>query len=160
MASTGVKIEGLEELQRKLRDPRTLKDPTNKILFRARKAGLNAAREPLSNAGTGLAHRSISASFSKKTGIVRIFSRMPLARAKSIEEGTRPGTNVPLRRLIRWRMAVNHRLYAEQLREMIRMRGSEGLGFMANAVKTIEGNLPRYIADAIREIERQWAKGA
>ena len=159
MANTGVRIEGLEELQRKLRDPRTLKDPTNKILFRSRKAGLNAAREPLSNAGTGLAHRSISASFSKKTGIVRIFSRMPLARAKSIEEGTRPGKRVPLPRLIRWRMAVNHRLTAEKLQKRIRERGSEGLYFMENAADTIEQNLPRYIADASREIERQWAKG-
>lgn len=154
-----IKPQDLERMSRILRDPNFVGKPRTDLLLRMRQAGLKEARRPLSRAGTGLAHRSISGRADIKQGRVVIYTKMRLARATSIESGTRPGQAPPIARLIRWKRATGDARSPRQIQQDIRTGGAPGKRMFTGAVEYIQNRMPVYFRELADKLERRWARG-
>ena len=86
-----IETKGFEELSKRARDPKLVNDGVKFVMFAARRKGKKTMVKRISG-GTGLAERSIFASFSAKNRLLRIGTKIVGWRAESIEEGRRPGS--------------------------------------------------------------------
>lgn len=154
-----VKIEGLEELQAKLRDPRLIGDPFKELLKDASQTGQEAAERGI-DGGTGIAVRTINR-FVDPTS-AKVTTVLPRARAMSIEKGRPPGEEVPVRALVRWLSGNPYKRSADraelelayQARAAIKQHGAKGKRFMQQARQAVADTLPRLLGRMARRIER------
>jgi len=152
-----MEIQGLEDLQERLRDPEMLGAAMRVFGSRAARAGKNAAVGAIEG-GQGIATRSIFAKASPLDGEVRVYSVMPMASAQLIEEGRAPGNPPSMRALLVWMRAVHHGGKPREVMAGIVARGARGKRYMGQALEEWEANLSRWMQEAATRIEKRWAK--
>lgn len=166
MSNITVKIEGMEKLQARLKDPKLVGEPLKELLKEASDKGKAVAKHNLSG---GLEMAKISMVAEIKPLVATVFSRMPQVRAKSIEEGRRPGENVSFLQIARWVTKRRH-LTARRLAELtqaerdrieavqaaIRTGGAKGKAFIAGAREAVKKDLPGMVNKMARKIEERW----
>ena len=159
VARLEINAADLDRITRVLRDPSFIGKPRRELLSRMRVAGLREARRPLSNAGTGLAHRSMAARYFDREGQVVISTKMRHERALSIEVGEPAGRSAPLKRLMRWRAATGDTRSPRQIQSDLRARGAPGKRMLTGAIDYLTGRLPEYFRELADKLERRWAQG-
>jgi hypothetical protein len=180
MAGVVVRLttEGFERFQRVLKDPQFVGKPRSELLFRARSAGLKAAREPLKGRGMhGVSHisayQSMRAFADIPRGMVTVSSLMPPWRTEAIERGRSPGTLPAITPIARWalrRPALTRRRISEltpdeglqvsRARRTIAARGVPGKGMFAAANQRWRSDMPRWLDDMAKRLEARWGVAA
>lgn len=153
--------QDVERIRRITNDPEFVGRPRREMLMRMRRGALREARRPLSNAGTGLAHRSMRARYDEtpKKATVTVYSLMRPKRAASIEQGEPPGRTAPVRRLIKWTAATGDPRDPWVVQRHLRTRGVVGKRMIGGAVGYVRGRLPEYFREMADKMERRWARG-
>lgn len=151
----------LEGISDAMRDRELIPVPVRRLLFRLRRGAQKASVEAV-DGGTGKAIISVGSRVQPLE--LSVFSRMPVARAESIERGRQVGETVPIRQLVNWRRTQPPSVpRAERLQELIRARGTSGKRFIRAARDYTEERLPGLIVEmaekVARKIERAAAKG-
>ncbi len=168
MSNITVKIEGLEKLQARFKDPKLTGEPLKELLKEASDKGKSVARHNLSG---GLEMAKISMTAEVEPRVATVFSKMPQVRAKSIEEGRRPGENVSFLQIARWVTKRRH-LTARRLSELtqqerekiesiqaaIRSGGAKGKAFISGAAAAVKKDLPGMVNKMARKIEERWRR--
>ncbi len=163
-----VTIEGERELQAKIE--------------RLTKEGFYSpeAIEALAGVGYGVARSKIAGGSNQAKISIRrevkkdeatIFTVMPERRARSIEEGRRPGEVVGLLGLARWvtgRRYMSSRHLSEldpgdkeavlSVQEGIRLRGTQGKKYIAGAVAAVKREAPKTMRSVAAKIESNWGR--
>jgi len=150
-----VKVEGIEELQAKLRDPRMLQKPLKELLTEGASIGRKASEMAI-DGGTGIAVRSIGATVYPTQA--RVWTALPKARAQSIDVGRKVGERVPLGQLIRWKEAEGIGASAVELQQQIKRRGTKGKRFIEAAKEAVNNAMPRLMKEMSDKIARWWGK--
>ncbi len=147
-----VKVDGLDDLQRKLRNPLVIKGPLKELLTDASKVGTREAWDTI-DGGTGIAVRSIGARVRPLEAYV--YSAMAKGRALSIEEGRPPGADVKaiLPQIIRWKKAVGHPDSGIEIAHRIRLLGAKGKHFLKAAGEKVTENMPPLVQKMAKQIE-------
>ncbi len=159
-----MKMEGAQELERALERLRVNVDAGGTGLIKElTKEGEQAAVAQLRGKGTDMAHISIKSRYHGMEGMV--FTMMPIQRALSIEEGRKPGEEIPFMQAARWvtgnRYLTGRRirdLSEEQIRQVYavqssaRTTGTRGVKYMAAAVAAIRGKVAAIIRKRKEEI--------
>jgi len=155
---TEIKVEGLEELQRRFTDPALLHDPLQALLKEAETMGRRQAESAI-DGGTGIAVRSIGGEVMETSA--RIYSAMPRARAVSIEKGRPPGESMSslVPQLTRWGKSVGHPLPGREIAQEVQATGTRGKRFLRAAKDMIKQNMPGMVAKMARNIEAKWGRG-
>ncbi|HSW64405.1 MAG TPA: hypothetical protein VLH56_14020 [Dissulfurispiraceae bacterium] len=160
--SKTIKLEGFEEVMRKLGDPRLSQQPMEELLTDASKIGQSAAIKAISG-GTGIAERSINYKVFSRTMWARVYTMIARKRAMSIDRGRKPGDNpsieeiaswyfsTPFRR--HWDMSRDNRSKVVQIWQAIKEHGAKGKNFIPVAREEIEKELPRLQQRAIQRLE-------
>lgn len=145
-------IEGIEELQRKLRDPRMIQEPLRELLDEASALGQRVATDAIEG-GRGLAVRSMGRHVDPLSA--KVYTMLPRPRALSIEKGRRPGVSRReiLAQIISWAEAVGHPKSAYEIVAEIKERGTKGKRFMEQARAAVAETLPRLVARMARRVE-------
>jgi hypothetical protein len=151
---TRVTVEGVAETMAGLRDPQMLAEPMRELLTSAARVGQRAATDNI-DGGLGIAVRSIGSRIGPEQA--RVFSAMPTARSRSIDQGRKPGQ--PLKSLlpgiIRWKEAVGHPDAAIVIAKGIQRRGAKGRFFKRAAVEAVNNALPALFG-AVRAGASRW----
>lgn len=154
---TRVTLEGVAEVQSRMRDPAMLNEPMREMLTEAARIGQRAATDRM-DGGLGIAVRSV-ASRVEPNG-ARVFSAMATARSRSIDQGRKPGQ--PLKSLlpgiIRWKQAVGHPDSAIAIAKGIQRRGVKGRFFKRAAVEAVNNALPELFGQVRRGATRWWQR--
>lgn len=155
-----VELKGVEEIAKKLNDPK-IREPIKEMLTEAVKVGQSAAVKAISG-GTGLAERSIGRTVWSRTLKGRVYTRIKYERAMSIEEGRLPGEPPSLMAVAMWMKGIPYRRdliltkeessLAFKIQEAIRLHGARGKGYLKAAEEAIEKELPRLKRTAMDRI--------
>jgi hypothetical protein len=152
-----VKVEGVEAVAAKLKNPRLVEAPLLAIMEEATRVGQKASVLAI-DGGTGTAVRSIG----RNVGIDRrgstVYSAMLKATVISIDRGRRPGDRVSIRKLERWARAVGYSGNLRALQELIRTGGTKGKKFLLAGRKAVEDAMPDLTRDWERGVEREWRR--
>ena len=153
------KVHGTEQLRKRMEIEGLVDEPLVEVLQDAAAIGQKAAVQGV-DGGLGIAVRSITRDV--KPTQARVFTAMPRARARSIEQGRPSGVSIReiLPQLIRWREAgaVGHPDPAIVIAQEIKRRGVKGKHFMQAARDQVRRDLPRLVAQAARRVEENWKK--
>jgi len=150
-----VKVEGIEELKWRFRDPKLIQEPLKELLTDAANVA-RAEAETAIDGGTGIAVRSIT--LSVRSTDAKVYSMIGPARATSIEEGRSPGED-PMRilaQLIRWKNEVGYPEAAIVLAQQVKMTGTKGKKFIERAREKARQAMPGLVADMARKVEARW----
>ncbi len=161
-----VKIEGEQGLREALaRLNLSVDKSAYGIIKDLTKEGEQAAIAQLRGKGTDMAHISIKSRYHGMEGMV--FTMMPIQRALSIEEGRKPGEEIPFMQAARWvtgnRYLTGRRirdLSEEQIRQVYavqssaRTTGTRGVKYMDAAASAIRGKAKAAVQGLARSIER------
>ena len=157
MSNITIEVEGIEELQVRLSDPRLVGEPLAALLDEVSAVGRKAAELGI-DGGLGIAVRSINRYIYPKEA--RVYTVLPEARAMSIEVGRSPG--VPPRdilpQIIRWKEAVGHPDPAITIAKEISSRGSKGKHFIQKAKEAVVKELPQLVQKLGGRIEKKWRR--
>lgn len=177
-----VKIEGIAELQARMKHPQLVLLPFQNMLRTAASEGREAAKEPLENTrgGVGAAAETIWANYPKgiagKASLsASVTSLMAREVSMSIDKGRKRGTWVPVKALANWLTRhepaarlwmtkewarspegrkIGHTLY--YVRDLIHKHGTVGKKFRDAAKRRVQEVLPGLRAGLDAEIERRW----
>lgn len=157
--STRVTIEGLDDVRRRLNDPALIDKPMVGLLTEATSLATRVAIDKV-DGGLGKAARSIQGKVERMQG--RVYSMMPAAKARSIDQGRRPGASLGalLPGLIRWREAVGHPETGIVIALEVRRRGTKGKFFKQEAQDSVRNKLPDFIKTLEAKLESKWKSGA
>ncbi len=161
-----VRLDGVQDVDRALERLRVNVERGAGVTVKALvKAGEQEAVGQLRGKGLDMAHHSIKSRYRGKQGI--IFSMMPVYRALSIEEGRRPGEEVPFMQLARWlrgdRYLTGRRIgdlpreevmQVFEVQSRVRTAGVRGIGFMAAAAEAIRKKARGEVRGMARTLER------
>lgn len=162
-----VRLDGVQDVDRALERLRVNVERGAGVTVKALvKAGEQEAVGQLRGKGLDMAHHSIKSRYRGKQGI--IFSMMPVYRALSIEEGRRPGEEVPFMQLARWLRGdryltgrnIKEDLTFEEAKQVfevqsrVRTAGVRGIGFMAAAAEAIRKKARGEVRGMARTLER------
>ena len=163
--SVQVDLKGFEELRGKLHDPELLRKPVKDMMFHAKAIAYRASLDAL-DGGTGAALDSLRA-LARPT-YAEVFSLMAHPRALSIEEGRRPGTEIPFMAALRWTTGIRAVSRYEPTREEykrtiaalegIKRRGARAKRFIAKAYEKVEERMPEMIDEVIAKVKARLAK--
>ncbi len=92
-------------------------------------------------------------------GIIFTKSMIPRTRAMSIEEGRPSGAPPSLGHTISWKEAVGHPDSGREIRKEISARGVKGKRFLGQVLDQWRDNLPRWLDEAARRIEKRFKTG-
>jgi len=165
MSKQGFNIEvtGVEELRGKLNDPQLVKGPLRDVVFHATGIGKKAAKGYI-DGGTGVAVVSIRSKVRGMSG--EVYSLIKAPRAKSIEEGRKPGETVPLMALVRW-MTGRVRSFSPTAEEWsaaaraqaaIKKGGAKGKRFIEQGHAKVTGEMPRLLREMADKVRARWGK--
>ncbi len=161
-----VKMEGAQELERALERLKVTVDSNcAKMMGTLTKEGQEAAVAQLRGKGTDMAHISIQRRYSGMEG--KVLTMMSYERALSIEEGRRPGEEIPFMQAARWitgnRYLTGRRikdLSEDQIRQVYevqssaRSTGTRGIKYMEAASNAIRQKATGTIRTLARTLER------
>lgn len=153
-----VVVEGIAALQAKLNNDGLLREPVRDMLTGAAKVGQKAAVEGV-DGGRGIAVRSMSYKVDPLS--MRVFTAMPAARARSIDQGRKPfrhGLRALLPGISRWREAVGHPDAGIVIALSIKKRGVKGRFFKQSARDAVNNVLPGLFKALELQVERFWRK--
>lgn len=150
-----ITVEGTEDLKRRLQDPELVNAGLRVVGSRAARAGKRTAREAISG-GTGQAVNSIVSQVWPREGMALVSSKIPLARAISIEEGRRPGDPPSLGSAINWVESVGHPDDAAVVRGEIAARGVKGKQFLGQVLEVWQSGMGRWLDEAAKRIEKRF----
>lgn len=166
--SITVEFRGVDELIKRLSDPRPVKTAIKNMLVEATKIGQAAAKQAVSG-GTGIAERSIGRSVWTRVLQGRVYSRIKYERAMLIEEGRSPGNPPSILAVLSWMTGTPYRRdliftrrdekRALKIQESIRRRGSKGKHYLEAANKAIEKEMPSLERQVMRQIKNMVARG-
>lgn len=148
-----VEIRGLNALRQRLQPGQFFKPVRKHLIEAASKAAhLTARRAAKGKAGKGNLGRAIVVEFANKgmTATVKPTSRV-YGISTVIEYGRTHGRRPPYKRLRLWAERAGVSMPVRELQEEIKLRGTEGVGFMEAA----EGVANKVIATGIRETEAE-----
>lgn len=161
-----VEIQGIEELQRKLKDPSRIKHPLY-ILFRdATNIGKEAARVGIEG-GTGIAVRSIAARIEPMDAFV--YTNIPKERALNIEEGRPPGQPPSMVAIAKWLQGQPSVRHLDQLsredvaeirlvQEAIRLKGAKGKRYLQAAADRMREAMPRLMRELGERVKGEFKR--
>jgi hypothetical protein len=152
---TRVTLEGVEEVQARLKDPTLVQQPMQEYLTEASDLARRAATARM-DGGRGIAVRSVGAKITPLNA--RVYSAMPAARSRSIDRGRKPGAslNELLPGLIRWREAVHAPERAITIARQIQRRGVEGRFFKRAAIEAVTNAQPRLWQEMLGKLKGRW----
>jgi len=158
--SKTIRLDGFEELIRKLGAPALSRQPIEEMLTAAAKLGERAAIIAISG-GSGVAERSIRHMVSSRRLFARVFTMIARPRAMSIEKGRLPGETVTSIALARWLTGSAGRtpvLSEEERKQVfvaqaaIRQHGAKGKFYILAAREVIDREMPRLKETALRRL--------
>ncbi|MBT9176898.1 MAG: hypothetical protein DDT20_01223 [Firmicutes bacterium] len=157
-----LELEGVEELRRKLGDPKLAKEPIKEMLKKAAALGKETAIPAISG-GTGIAARSIKSSVRSRAMQARVYTRIAEPRAMSIEQGRPPGELVEICSLARWLTGSTTVTIEEfeqilEIQEAIKQGGTQGKGYMLATREALEKELPRLEEELLVRLEEEFYK--
>lgn len=152
-----VTVEGTEDLKRRLGDPELVNSGLRVVGARAARAGKRTAIQAI-NGGTGEASKSIVSQVWPAEGMALIKTRIPLARAISIEHGRLPGDPPSLGSMINWVEATGHPQDAAVVRGEIAARGARGKNFLGQVLEVWQSSMGRWLDEAAKRIEKKFNK--
>ena len=153
---TDIRIQGLDELRRRLNHDAMYKEALRIFASRAVRTGKRTAIEAI-DGGTGLAAQSIVAKYEPGQGVIFLKSLIRSQdRIRSIEYGRRPGEQVSLGQLINWKHAVGHPLSAREIQILIKRQGVRPKGFLAKVEDRWKDSIPRWLDEAATRVEKRW----
>lgn len=164
-----VKLEGMDQLKKKLaQSDVVMKKHVKALLKGLAEVGAETAQEKVRgrlHPGDAMAHLSIKIRHVSDTQ-VNVITLMPEHRARSIEEGRRPGEKIPVIQIARWHRGDKyltprrwHELRWSEKQEVLVVhssivsRGVPGLKYMEQAAEAIRKAAPKEISVAARGIE-------
>lgn len=155
---TRVTVEGIADLQSRIKDPALLQKPMQEYLTEASEIGRRAAAGAI-DGGTGKAVRSVAAKVQPLSA--RVFSAMATPRSRSIDQGRKPGASLKalLPQIIRWREAVHHPDSAIVIAKGIQRRGVKGRFFKRASVEAVTAAQPRLRDELLAKLSGQWKRG-
>lgn len=154
-----LEIQGLEQLQARLGDPELVRQALRVFASRAATTGKRTAVKAIEG-GAGIATRSIAAKVDVPAGEIFVKTMMPRWRAISIEEGRTAGNPPNLGSIINWKEAVGHPDSGREIQRQIAVRGVKGKAFLGQVVERWRDNLPRWLEEAARRIEKKFKTGS
>ena len=179
-----LKVEGLEDLVKKIRDPEITRSPVRGILLRAGNRGKKIARKE-SDGGEGKIPQTIVRLYDRQGMVVTVKSvmvndRRKVKRLLSIEEGRGAiGPTPNMVAIANWMKATDQitgstsdrkaknlpttltgdeRKAVVLLAGRISLRGTEGKQMFKKAFEDIEKRMPTYLKAAVKQIEKRWSK--
>jgi hypothetical protein len=155
---TRVTVEGIADVQSRIKDPRLLQEPMQEYLTEASDIARRAAVGAM-DGGTDKAVRSLGAKVTPLAA--RVFSAMATPRSRSIDQGRKPGASLKalLPGIIRWREAVHHPDSAIVIAKGIQRRGVKGRFFKRAAVEAVTNAQPRLRDELLGKLRGQWKRG-
>jgi hypothetical protein len=157
----------LKEILKKA-DPAHIKEDMKALMKDAGHHGHAVAKEKIKG---GSEQAGISMRFDVEPMSAKIYSVMPPARALSIEEGRRPGEDVPYMQAARY---VTGRRYLTQrrlnelskddkesisrFRGAVKAMGAKGKAFIDGAREAVEKDMPAMLAKVAAKIESRWGR--
>lgn len=158
MVSMRIQTTGIRELEARLGSAKLANEAFRVFGSRALRTGRKTAIQAI-DGGTGVATQSIRGRYEVVNARVWIRSMMRYERAISIEEGRPPGQVPSLGALIRWKEAVGYPGSARELQAYIRRHGVKGKRFIGQVHDRWLADMPRWMDEAARRIERRLARG-
>lgn len=148
---TGLRVEGVERVQRHLTDQRLVSVPLSDMLRTASKEAEDYAKNRVRSL------QSVADSLhSESRGLhAAVFSTHPAAL--HVEVGRRPGTMPPSAKLVAWalkRGIPRGALFV--ISRAIARRGIRGRYFMRGAKSRMKTRWRQYLRAAAKDIERRW----
>ena len=164
-----VEITGAAAIIDQLRGRRFVDVPTRRLIentgVATRKTAQRAAKPHPGDKGT--LGRAIRLSFSRDGSEARVdIARSVAGIAFTIEEGRRPGRRPPHGPIKRW--MISHGIISagrgtskqiREVREQIKLRGTRGVHFMAQALEVANEVLRRGVPQTEQEIRDLWNRG-
>ncbi len=164
-----VDVRGLDQLHARLQPGRLLQ-PTKRFIHdlaeMAQRTAQRAAKPHPADKGT--LGRAISIEFDSSGDVAKVSPARNIAGiAFTIEEGRRPGRRPPYTPIKRW--LLSHGIISgargesrkiQFIREEIKMRGTRGVHFMAQAAEVTQRALREGIPRTEAEIHAAWERGS
>jgi len=140
-----------------------VKAPLRDTIYHATGIGKKAAKEYI-DGGTGVAVRSVRSKVRGMSG--EVYSLIKAPRAKSIEEGRRPGEEVPLKALVRWltgrvrsfKPTAEQWAAAARAQAAIKKGGAKGKRFIERGHAKVQGEMPRLLSEMAAKVKAGWSK--
>jgi len=163
-----VEVFGLDALRLKLRDGRLLQ-PTRAFLGELGRVGQATAQRASKPhpADKGTLGRGILLDIALNGWSARVAPASSIAGiAFTVEEGRRPGRRPPYGPIKRW--LISHGIIPEgrgtskrvqEVREEIKLHGTRGVHFMAQAKETVEKAMRTGVPKTEQEIKTLWDRG-
>ena len=159
-----VKVEGIQELRNRFKDPALLREPLREMFDEAGTIGRQAMESGI-DGGLGIAVKSINMSVQRDNAVV--FSVLPKARGLSIEEGRKPGEEVPVLQIACWYKNTRHirnfggltRSEIETIYTIqagIRAAGTKGKHFLKKTRDAMMAAVPGLIEKMAQAVEERW----
>lgn len=158
MTEMEIKVEGLEQLQRKIRK---LTEPIGPLIEEIVEFAYEKAKE---GAKPDVHAKGTIASQMKKElapGPMPLHGKVynPSVIAKVIEEGRKPGGKLPsVTNVGRWAEAHGLAAPAFKVARAFQQRGTKGVKFMEKAREATEKKLPKLLKGAAQKIEKGWGR--
>lgn len=149
-----MKVEGIEELRRRMGHSQFLLDPLEDMLNEGVKIGQKASVKAV-DGGLGKAVRTVGTSVDSPKH-ARVYTAMAPVRARQIEIGRKRGTDPRsiLKGIYQWKAAVGASATAWQIATAIQKRGTPGKRFMVAGREAVEQAMPILTAQLGQKMER------
>jgi hypothetical protein len=157
----------LREILKKA-DPAHIKEDMHQLMKDAGHHGNTVAKQKIKG---GTEQAGISMRFDVQPLEAKVYSVMPPARALSIEEGRRPGEDVPYMQAARHvtgrrymtrrrlpELSKDEREQIDRFRGAVKAAGAKGKAFIDGAREAVEKDMPKMLAKVASKIEGRWSK--
>lgn len=163
--SRTIRIEGFDELTRKLNDPSLARMAMEDVITEAAKLGEITAIKAI-DGGTGIATRSIQKKVWTRRLSARVYTMIAKVRALCINKGRKPGDAPTIRALSiwltnkrnDWDLTDEERSTVIQVQQSIRKSGSKGKKYIPAAREAIENEIPSILTRALRRIKEAYRR--
>lgn len=165
-----LEIRGQEDLARKLEQGMPA-SKVRKVMVDAMAIGHRSVEDSLRNKGTGLAVQTVRSEMKVAQMTARVYSVMSAARQKSMHEGRRGGSRLPLVVVARWVLGRPHltsrrlsdlsaaeRRTVIEARDAIEAGGARAVAYWPEAKRAVVEALPGLLADMAREMEQEFGR--